>query len=104
MPVRQPSKKRSVQGGPIGYARVSTDDQNLALQLDAIKKSGCDRVFTDKASGSGLVRPIRNLQAQINDRQGSFDTFDLENSDGDHGPIDPCDCGGRSFSGQGPTS
>lgn len=57
MPARRPARKRSVQGVPIGYARVSTDDQNLALQLDAIKKSGCDRVFTDKASGARLVRP-----------------------------------------------
>jgi DNA invertase Pin-like site-specific DNA recombinase len=39
------------------YARVSTDDQNLALQLDALKKSDCDRVFTDKASGTRLARP-----------------------------------------------
>ena len=57
MPVRRPAKKRSVQGVPIGYARVSTDDQHLALQLDAIKKSDCERVFTDKASGARLVRP-----------------------------------------------
>jgi DNA invertase Pin-like site-specific DNA recombinase len=42
---------------PIGYAGVSTDDQNLTLQLDAIKKSGCDRVFMDKTSGARLVRP-----------------------------------------------
>jgi len=57
MPARQPTKKRSIQSVPIGYARVSTDDQNLALQLDAIKKSGCDRIFTDKASGARLIRP-----------------------------------------------
>ena len=57
MPVRRPAKKRVSPGVPIGYARVSTDDQNLALQLDALKKSGCDRVFTDKVSGARLVRP-----------------------------------------------
>lgn len=37
----------------IGYARVSTDDQNLQLQLDALKK----RVFTDKISGIRNNRP-----------------------------------------------
>ena len=57
MPARRPAKKRSAYGVPIGYARVSTDDQNLALQLDAIKSAGCNRVFTDKASGTRLVRP-----------------------------------------------
>jgi len=41
----------------IGYARVSTDDQDLALQRTALKGSGCKRIYEEKISGAKRSRP-----------------------------------------------
>ncbi len=41
----------------IGYARVSTEEQNLDLQIDALTEAGCSKIYTDKISGSQSERP-----------------------------------------------
>lgn len=41
----------------IGYARISTGDQTLNLQIDALEKAGCNKIFTDQCSGAKDKRP-----------------------------------------------
>jgi DNA invertase Pin-like site-specific DNA recombinase len=47
----------------IGYARVSTQEQDPTLQLDALHASGCEKVYTEQASGAQRERP--QLQAAL---------------------------------------
>jgi len=51
----------------IGYARISTHDQTLALQQDALEKVGCEKIFTDRVSGTkaqriGLTEGLSHLR------------------------------------------
>ena len=45
------------RGMLVGYARVSTQDQNLELQTETLQKAGCKRIFEDRMSGSRAERP-----------------------------------------------
>ena len=56
----------------LGYARVSTADQHAHLQIDALQRAGCYRVFTETASGAATDRPAL---AQVLDQLRPGDTL-----------------------------
>src|SRR6266849_3375248 len=53
----RPGEDGSSKDMLLGYARVSTIDQNLALQRDALAEAGCRRIFTEQLSGAVTDRP-----------------------------------------------
>ena len=52
----------------LGYARVSTVDQDLAIQIAALKSAGCERIFQEKVTGALRARPeLERMLAQLRD-------------------------------------
>ncbi len=60
-------------GQKIGYARVSTREQNLDLQLDALKAAGCDQIFTDHGISEAAIE--REGLNQALEAVGGMDTL-----------------------------
>lgn len=53
-------------GRKIGYARVSTDEQNTNMQLDALKREGCETIYIEHVSGSVRDRPeLARMMAEV---------------------------------------
>jgi hypothetical protein len=71
-PVSEGCETVSVMGYLLGYARVSTTDQQPQLQVDALEHAGCFRVFTETASGARTDRPAL---AQVLDQLRPGDTL-----------------------------
>ena len=57
-PLSEGSATLPGMGHLLGYARVSTTDQHPQLQVDALQRAGCYRVFTETASGARTDRPV----------------------------------------------
>lgn len=62
----------------IGYARVSTDDQTVALQVDALIAAGCDKVFEEVASGARSDRPVLATAMQFLRKEDTLVAYKLD--------------------------
>jgi DNA invertase Pin-like site-specific DNA recombinase len=62
----------------IGYARVSTNDQNLDLQIEALAKAGCEKIYEDIISGSRSERPGLNKTLEMLRRGDSLVVWKLD--------------------------
>ena len=56
----------------IGYARVSTGEQNLDLQKDALEEAGCEQIYADQVSGAKAERP--GLEEAISQSQSRVES------------------------------
>ena len=55
----------------LGYARVSSEGQNLSRQIEALENAGCEKIFTEKQSGKNLTdRPVLNQLLEVGLREG----------------------------------
>jgi DNA invertase Pin-like site-specific DNA recombinase len=62
----------------VGYARVSTQDQNVSLQVDALKKVGCQDIFSDVAGGATSDRPGLTKALEFVRRGDTFVVWKLD--------------------------
>jgi len=72
------SNETQPQGMVFGYSRVSTTEQDQALQEDALTKAGVDQIFTDTASGAKTSRPaLDELLSFRPERLATYPPIDL---------------------------
>ena len=62
----------------IGYARVSTQDQDLSLQYDALRQAQCDKIYEDKASGANASRDGLTLALEVLRKNDSLVVWKLD--------------------------
>src|SRR3954452_18961370 len=75
----------------IGYARVSTDDQNLDLQRDALRLAGCEKIYEDRISGAKAARPGLALALEVARAGDVLTVWRLDRlGRAGHDPILPC--------------